>query len=58
MIMCGLKDSVGFCRCSVGEITDAMKSVFGEHKASTRMVSGAYRSEFGEHEEIALAHNR
>uniref|UniRef100_A0A673IBR7 Methylmalonyl-CoA mutase, mitochondrial n=1 Tax=Sinocyclocheilus rhinocerous TaxID=307959 RepID=A0A673IBR7_9TELE len=40
------------------EITDAMKSVFGEHKASTRMVSGAYRSEFGEHEEIALAHNR
>ncbi|XP_061785407.1 methylmalonyl-CoA mutase, mitochondrial [Nerophis lumbriciformis] len=45
-------------RCSVGEITDAMKRVFGEHKASTRMVSGAYRSEFGEHEEIALAHNR
>nr|XP_055042540.1 methylmalonyl-CoA mutase, mitochondrial-like [Misgurnus anguillicaudatus] len=45
-------------RCSVGEITDAMKSVFGEHKASTRMVSGAYRNEFGEHEEIALAHNR
>lgn len=45
-------------RCSVGEITDAMKSVFGEHKASTRMVSGAYRSEFGEHDEIALAHNR
>lgn len=45
-------------RCSVGEITEAMKSVFGEHKASTRMVSGAYRSEFGEHEEISLAHNR
>lgn len=47
-----------FFRCSVGEITDAMKAVFGEHKASTRMVSGAYRSEYGEHEEIALAHNR
>ncbi|TRY66125.1 hypothetical protein DNTS_029066, partial [Danionella cerebrum] len=45
-------------RCSVGEITDAMKAVFGEHKASTRMVSGAYRNEFGEHEEIALAHDR
>ncbi|KAG7240227.1 hypothetical protein INR49_027038 [Caranx melampygus] len=45
-------------RCSVGEITDAMKEVFGEHKASTRMVSGAYRSEFGEHDEITLAHNR
>lgn len=35
-----------------------MKSVFGEHKASTRMVSGAYRSEFGEHEEIVLAQKR
>lgn len=35
-----------------------MKSVFGEHKASTRMVSGAYRSEYGEQEEITLAHNR
>ncbi|XP_031722127.1 methylmalonyl-CoA mutase, mitochondrial [Anarrhichthys ocellatus] len=45
-------------RCSVGEITDAMKKVFGEHKASTRMVSGAYRSEFGEHEEIARSLNR
>ena len=47
-----------FFRCSVGEITDAMKKVFGEHKANTRMVSGAYRSEFGEQEEINLAHNR
>lgn len=46
------------CRCSVGEITDAMKKVFGEHKASTRMVSGAYRSEYGQHEEITLALNR
>ncbi|XP_035278466.1 methylmalonyl-CoA mutase, mitochondrial [Anguilla anguilla] len=45
-------------RCSVGEITDAMKAVFGEHKASTRMVSGAYRSEFGEHQEITSALNR
>lgn len=45
-------------RCSVGEITDAMKAVFGEHKASTRMVSGAYRSEFGEHEEITFANSR
>lgn len=42
----------------MGEITDAMKLIFGEHKASTRMVSGAYRSEFGEHEEIALVHSR
>ena len=42
----------------MGEITDAMKAVFGEHKASTRMVSGAYRSEFGELEEISVTHNR
>uniref|UniRef100_A0A3Q4HWX7 Methylmalonyl-CoA mutase, mitochondrial n=1 Tax=Neolamprologus brichardi TaxID=32507 RepID=A0A3Q4HWX7_NEOBR len=51
-------ESAPFCRCSVGEITEAMKKVFGEHKASTRMVSGAYRTEFGEHEEITLANNR
>lgn len=48
----------GSRRCSVGEITDAMKTVFGEHKASTRMVSGAYRSEFGEMEEIDLTLKR
>ncbi|XP_066492821.1 methylmalonyl-CoA mutase, mitochondrial [Tiliqua scincoides] len=45
-------------RCTVGEITDAMKKVFGEHKASDRMVSGAYRQEFGESDEIAHALNR
>ncbi|TSK58048.1 Methylmalonyl-CoA mutase, mitochondrial [Bagarius yarrelli] len=45
-------------RCSVGEITDAMKAIFGEHEASTRMVSGAYRSEFGENEEITHTHRR
>nr|XP_029487723.1 LOW QUALITY PROTEIN: methylmalonyl-CoA mutase, mitochondrial [Oncorhynchus nerka] len=54
----GLAVEAARARCSVGEITDAMKAVFGEHKASTRMVSGAYRSEFGEHEEISTAHNR
>uniref|UniRef100_A0A8C7GJN5 Methylmalonyl-CoA mutase, mitochondrial n=1 Tax=Oncorhynchus kisutch TaxID=8019 RepID=A0A8C7GJN5_ONCKI len=54
----GLAVEAARARCSVGEITDAMKTVFGEHKASTRMVSGAYRSEFGEHEEISTAHNR
>uniref|UniRef100_A0A8D0HPQ0 Methylmalonyl-CoA mutase, mitochondrial n=1 Tax=Sphenodon punctatus TaxID=8508 RepID=A0A8D0HPQ0_SPHPU len=45
-------------RCTVGEITDAMKKVFGEHKASDRMVSGAYRQEFGESSEILHAINR
>ncbi|XP_057607868.1 methylmalonyl-CoA mutase, mitochondrial [Chionomys nivalis] len=39
-------------RCTVGEITDALKKVFGEHKANDRMVSGAYRQEFGESKEI------
>ncbi|XP_044275137.1 methylmalonyl-CoA mutase, mitochondrial [Varanus komodoensis] len=45
-------------RCTVGEITDAMKKEFGEHKASDRMVSGAYRQEFGESDEISQALNR
>uniref|UniRef100_A0A8C2R607 Methylmalonyl-CoA mutase, mitochondrial n=1 Tax=Capra hircus TaxID=9925 RepID=A0A8C2R607_CAPHI len=45
-------------RCTVGEITDAMKKVFGEHKANDRMVSGAYRQEFGESKEIAFAIKR
>lgn len=42
----------------MGEITDAMKKVFGEHKASDRMVSGAYRQEFGESDEILHAIKR
>uniref|UniRef100_A0A0F7Z9E2 Methylmalonyl-CoA mutase, mitochondrial n=1 Tax=Crotalus adamanteus TaxID=8729 RepID=A0A0F7Z9E2_CROAD len=45
-------------RCTVGEITDAMKKVFGEHRASDRMVSGAYRQEFGESDEITQAISR
>ncbi|XP_006201987.1 methylmalonyl-CoA mutase, mitochondrial [Vicugna pacos] len=45
-------------RCTVGEITDAMKKVFGEHKATDRMVSGAYLQEFGESKEIAFAVKR
>ncbi|KAG8511955.1 Methylmalonyl-CoA mutase, mitochondrial [Galemys pyrenaicus] len=45
-------------RCTVGEITDAMKKVFGEHKANDRMVSGAYRQEFGESKEISSAIKR
>lgn len=45
-------------RCTVGEITEAMKKVFGEHRANDRMVSGAYRQEFGESDEILHAINR
>ncbi|CAH7220922.1 methylmalonyl-CoA mutase, mitochondrial [Phodopus roborovskii] len=45
-------------RCTVGEITDALKKIFGEHKANDRMVSGAYRQEFGESKEITYTINR
>ncbi|XP_023068747.1 methylmalonyl-CoA mutase, mitochondrial [Piliocolobus tephrosceles] len=45
-------------RCTVGEITDALKKVFGEHKANDRMVSGAYLQEFGESKEITSAIKR
>nr|CAA36204.1 unnamed protein product [Mus musculus] len=45
-------------RCTVPEITDAFKKVFGEHKANDRMVSGAYRQEFGESKEITSAIKR
>ena len=42
-------------RCTLGEISDAMESVFGRHKAADRMVSGAYKSEYGEDNEITTA---
>ena len=45
-------------RCSLGEISDAMESVFGRHKAADRMVSGAYKSEYGEDTEITTAIKR
>ncbi|XP_078069054.1 methylmalonyl-CoA mutase, mitochondrial [Mustelus asterias] len=45
-------------RCTVGEITSAMKKVFGEHHPTNRMVSGAYRHEFGDSEEMSMAINR
>lgn len=42
-------------RCTLGEISSAMESVFGRHKAAERMVSGAYKSEYGENDEITRA---
>merc|ERR1711937_493708 len=42
-------------RCTLGEVSDAMESVFGRHKAADRMVSGAYKSEYGEDNEITTA---
>uniref|UniRef100_F6ZN15 Methylmalonyl-CoA mutase, mitochondrial n=4 Tax=Ciona intestinalis TaxID=7719 RepID=F6ZN15_CIOIN len=42
-------------RCTVGEISSAMESVFGRHLAVDRLVSGAYRNEFGDSDEISTA---
>ncbi|KAJ1554765.1 hypothetical protein HK405_004117 [Cladochytrium tenue] len=39
-------------RCSVGEISSALESVWGRHKPTIRVVSGAYKTEYGEKEEI------
>ncbi len=40
-------------RASLGEISDALETVFGRHKAVIRSISGVYSSEFGEQEEVA-----
>ena len=40
-------------RASVGEISDAMESVFGRHKAEIKLVSGVYGKVFEESEEFA-----
>lgn len=40
-------------RASVGEITDAMETVFGRYVASDRMVSGAYKSEYGDADDMS-----
>ncbi|KAK0420940.1 hypothetical protein QR680_014979 [Steinernema hermaphroditum] len=45
-------------RCTVGEISDAMESVFSRYAAVNRMVSGAYKSEFGESSEITKVMHR
>ena len=39
-------------RATVGEITEAMESVFGRFVAKDNLVSGAYRTEFGEEDEL------
>eukprot|EP00794_Sanderia_malayensis_P003392 gene3392-3882_t len=45
-------------RCSVGEISDAMESVFKRHVASDRMVSGAYKNEYGQSDELTKVYDR
>ncbi len=42
-------------RATLGEISDAMESVFGRHKAVIRSVSGVYGKEFGDSAQIAEA---
>lgn len=39
-------------RCTVGEITDALESVWGRHSPATRTVSGAYSTEYGNSSEM------
>lgn len=39
-------------RCTIGEITDSMESVFGRHIATSKVLSGAYKSEFSNSGEI------
>ncbi len=42
-------------RATVGEISDAMETVFGRFVATTRCISGAYSSEFGANDETIAA---
>lgn len=39
-------------RASLGEISSALESVWGRHKAVIRSISGVYSTEFGEEEEV------
>ncbi len=38
-------------RATIGEVSDAMETVFGRFVSTTRCISGAYASEFGAHPE-------
>jgi methylmalonyl-CoA mutase len=42
-------------KATVGEMSNALESVFGRHTAQLRTVSGAYRDEAGPNDDIALA---
>ena len=45
-------------RATVGEITDAMETVFGRHVATSRLVSGAYKTEYGDMDELTNVSKR
>ena len=50
----GLSVEAARARCTVGEITQAMESVWGRHVAVDQMVSGAYKTEYGSANEIDI----
>lgn len=39
------------CKCTVGEISDALEKVYGRHQAVIRTISGVYKSEVGQDSE-------
>jgi methylmalonyl-CoA mutase len=39
-------------RATVGEISDALETVWGRHQAVIRAISGVYRAEYGEEEQV------
>jgi len=45
-------------RATVGEVSDAMESVFGRYVATTQCISGAYASEYGDSEIFASVRKR
>ena len=40
-------------RATLGEISEALESVWGRHKAVIRSIAGVYRAEFGEQDDIS-----
>ena len=45
-------------RATVGEISDAMETVFGRYVATSQCISGAYSSEYGDNETITSLRKR
>ncbi|TDB65212.1 methylmalonyl-CoA mutase [Arundinibacter roseus] len=43
------------CRATLGEISDAMESVFSRYKATIRSISGVYKAEISDDENFRLA---
>jgi methylmalonyl-CoA mutase len=54
----GLCIEAARARASVGEISDAMESVFGRHRAEIRLVSGAYGSVVATDQDFAALRQR